>query len=338
MRPTPRLLRTTALVVTAAFLSSCATTSKDTAAPQLPSLSSVAGGRFVSRVELDHGNLVVTPAPKTRPRLSATQADALFRAADVVNGAYRFAVLGLGLATVSPDVPVATTSPTGTTTTTGAGSGTSSTSSSTTTTRPPTATTTTTTAATSSTTASVPTASTGSTTTTLIAPPTTAAPLPRYDSRLAWVGIAWGADCPARAGGVRLATRYVVVVIDADTGRNVLAYISRSSVTCTGPVLPPSTSTPDELVSVPWVPLGPTSTAVHVTLPACSTYFGWTEVPGQGAASVQVVARKPFDSNCGSDTATTLTVDDVVPLGPAQTHVPHAPLGPVQGLRTLPGG
>jgi hypothetical protein len=155
---------------------------------------------------------------------------------------------------------------------------------------------------------------------------------------LAWVGIAWGADCPERAGAPRLATRYVAVVIDADTGRSVIAYMSRSSVACSGPVLPASVSRPNELVSVPWQPQGPTSTAVRVTLPACATYFGWTEVPSPSAASVQVEASKPFDPDCGSTATTVQTVDNVVPLGAAQNKVPHAALGPVDGLRTLPGG
>jgi hypothetical protein len=332
----PSLLRTMALVVAAGFLSSCATTSQNEVGPQLPSLSSVVGGRFVSRVELDHGDLVVAPAPKTRPRVSAATAQALFGAADAVNGAYRFAVLGLGLATVSPDVSAAPPTTAPGTTTTSLGTGTTSTSStSSTTTTTITAPTTTTTAAG---TGPGSTEATGSTATTPTPPPTSTTSLPHYDSRLAWVGIAWGADCPARAGGARLATRYVAVVIDADTGRSVIAYTSRSSLACTGPVLPPSISAPSELVSVPWVALGPSNTSVRVTLPACSTYFGWTEVPSLGAATVQVVAREPFDSTCGSHAASTQTVDDVVPLGNAQAQVQHAKLGPVQGLRTLPGG
>ena len=327
----PSLLRTMALVVAAGLLSSCAATAQNEVAPQLPSLSSVVGGRFVSRVELDHGDLVVAPAPKTTPRVSAATAQALFRAADAVNGAYRFAVLGLGLATVSPDVAAAPTT-TAPGATTSLGTGTTSTSSTTTTTI--TAPSTTTTAAG---TGPGSTEATSSTTTTPTAPPTSTISLPRYDGRLAWVGIAWGADCPTGAGGARLATRYVAVVIDADTGRSVIGYTSRSSLACTGPVLPPSISAPAELVSVPWVPLGPGNTSVRVTLPACGTYFGWTEVPSLGAPTVQVVARKPFDPTCGSLATTTQTVDDVVPLGTAQAQVQHAELGPVQALRTLPG-
>lgn len=336
----PSLLRTMVLVVAVGFLSSCSTTPKSAPVPRLPSLSSVAGGRFVSRVELDDGDLVVAPAGKLKPRLSEKTAQALFRAADVVNGNYRFSILGFGEATVSPDVSAAATTTTGlgaTTTVPGTGAGT------TTTTREPTSTTvstTTTTPGATTTNAGTGTPAGGTTTssaTTPTTPPTTA-PLPDYDNRPAWVGIAWGADCPAPAGRPRLATRYVVVVIDADTGGSVIDYTSRSSLACSGPVLAPSISRPSELVSVPWQPVGPTSTAVRVTMPACSTYFGWTEVPGLSASSIQVVVQKPFDPECGSKATSVEVVDDVIPLGTAQSQVPHAALGPVDGLRTLPGG
>jgi hypothetical protein len=179
---------------------------------------------------------------------------------------------------------------------------------------------------------------TTSSTATTEAPTTTAPPPPSYDDRLAWVGIAWGADCPARPGAPRLATRYVVVVIDADTGGSVVAYTSRSSAACSGPVMAPSISRPNELVSIPWEPVGPTSTSVRVTMPPCATYFGWTQLPGQSAAPIQVVASKPFDPDCGSKASSSLIVGNVVPLGATQAHVPHAALGPVDGLRTLAGG
>jgi hypothetical protein len=338
----PRTLRAAVLVVAVGLLSSCTTTQKTGTAAQLPSLSSVVSGRFVSQVELDSGNLVVKPAGKMRARISLDEAQALFRATDAVDGAYRFAVLGLGVTTVATDVAPATT-----TTTTGPGTATSTTSgtapgsvagTTTSTTHPAPSTTTgaSTTTMSSSTSTKGGSATTGTTTTTTasLAPAT----LPRYDNRLAWVGIAWGADCPERAGAPRLATRYVAVVIDADTGRSVIAYTSRSSVACSGPVLPASVSRPNELVSVPWEPQGPTSTAVRVTVPACGAYFGWTQVQVQGTASIQVVASKPFDPECGSTASTVQTVDSVVPLGAAQSKVPHAALGPVDGLRTLPGG
>ncbi len=178
---------------------------------------------------------------------------------------------------------------------------------------------------------------TSSTTSATTAPPPSTT-LPLYESRLAWVGIAWGADCPVRAGGTRLATRYVAVVIDAKTGRSVVAYTSRSPLACTGPVLPPSVTAPAELVSVPWAPLGPSSTSVRVTLPACGTYFGWTEVPGTGVATVQVVARKPFDPDlwvsCGPhpDRGRGRSTGQCASPGPTR----QARSGP--SLRTLPGG
>jgi hypothetical protein len=130
----------------------------------------------------------------------------------------------------------------------------------------------------------------------------------------------------------------VAVVFDADTGRSAVAYASRGPASCSGPVLAPSVSRPDELVSVPWQPVGASSTAVRVTMPACSAYFGWTEVPGTGDGSIQVVASTPFDPECGSTAPTVQVVDNVVPLGNSQAQLLHAPLGPVDGLRTLAGG
>jgi hypothetical protein len=132
-------------------------------------------------------------------------------------------------------------------------------------------------------------------------------------------------------------TRYVVVVFDAETGNSALAYTSRGPRLCNGPVVPASVSRPDQLVSIPWQPVGPASTAVRVTLPACASYYGWTQVETSGAGSVQVVARVPFDPICPSKAPITQTIDGVVPLGRTQAQVPHAALGPIVGLRTLPG-
>jgi hypothetical protein len=130
----------------------------------------------------------------------------------------------------------------------------------------------------------------------------------------------------------------VAVVFDANTGHSAVAYASRGPASCGGPVLAPSVSRPDELVSVPWQPVGSSSTAVRVTMPACGRYFGWTEVPGIGGGSIQVVASIPFDPECGSTAPATQVVDNVVPLGTAQSQLVHAALGPVDGLRTLAGG
>jgi hypothetical protein len=305
-------------------------------------------GRFVSGVDIDNGGLVVSPAGTARPSVSATVALTMFRAADVVGGDYRFSVFGLGVVTISTQVPISTTSVPGTTTSSAPIPGTTSPDTTSPTTQQANATTTTSNTTTTTTTpgsttgpATTTTAagpgSTLPTTTSEVAPPATAA-LPVYNGRLAWVGIAWGIRCPAAGSGSRTPTRYVAVVIDAETGRSVVAYTSRSAAACNGPVVPAGVSRPDELVSVPWQPVGEASTAVHVTLPACATYYGWTDVAAAGGDSVQVVARVPFDSGCVSRASITDTVDDVVPLGKAQAQVPHAALGPVDALRTLPGG
>ncbi len=302
------------------------TTPKSAPVSELPSYSSVVAGRFVSRVELDGGALTVDPAGKSKPRLSEKVAEAMFRAAQVVAGSYRFSIFGLGVVTLSPQVAQATT-------TTGPATGSSTPGTTPATTSQSTTTTTTTTSTTTTTTTS---ATPSSTSTTLTTAPT-AAP-PRYDMRLAWVGIAWGADCPPGLGTTRLPTRYVAVVLDADTGHSVIAYTSRSAIACGGPVQPPSVSQPTELVSAPWQPVGPTSTAVQVTMPPCSTYYGWTDVAGTSAAVVEVVVQTPFDPGCGSKAPLVVAVDDVVPLGGAQTLISHAAVGPIDALRTLAAG
>ena len=74
-----------------------------------------------------------------------------------------------------------------------------------------------------------------------------------------------------------------------------------------------------------------------MTIPACATFFGWTDVAGPGPAPIQVVAQDPFDPACGSSASVIEIVDDVVPLGKVQAQIPHAVLGPVDVLRTLAG-
>jgi hypothetical protein len=167
---------------------------------------------------------------------------------------------------------------------------------------------------------------------------TTTAPLPTYRRRLAWVGIVWGA--PSSCSGPTTTqptatgpTSYVAVVIDARSDDRVLAYRSGGSAPCTGTPVAPAVTEPDELLSVPWQPVGPASTAVQVQLPACGAYYGWTQVPApDGAQADQVVAAVPFDPTCGSAPQTQL-VDQVVPLGSGQSQVGHAALGPIQALQ-----
>jgi hypothetical protein len=161
------------------------------------------------------------------------------------------------------------------------------------------------------------------------------------------VGIAWDTGCPGASGATSTTlrrpggtSRYTAVIIDAQTGRDVVVYTSGGAPPCGGAAQPAAVTRPAELISVPWRPVGPTSTAVVVSLPLCATYYGWTDVQGAGttAVAVEVEARVPFDPTCGAPAGSSQTVDDVVPLGKAQAQVPHAPLGPVEAERTLLGG
>ena len=327
----PRSVIVAALLVGAGGLASCATTTDSPAAagPSLPSATVVAGGKYVTTVDLDHGGLVVSPPGRAVAHVSRAAATAMFEAADVVEGVHTFAIIGLGLVTVSTGVTQ--------TTTTVAGASTASTA--TTTTMAPTTTTSATTApnAAGSTITTVPTSGPSPT---VPSPPL----LPRYQDRLAWVGIAWGAavGCPGSPGTPSIAerdARFVAVLVDAHTGHSVLAYTSGGTPPCGGASERPTLSQPGELVSVAWDPVGPGSTAVNVSVPACGRVVGWTQVPattGAAANAVQVEVLVPFDPSCGTVTPTTQAIDDVVPLGSAQAQVPHAPLGPVAGLQPPP--
>ncbi|MGH9018731.1 MAG: hypothetical protein ACRDY1_13360, partial [Acidimicrobiales bacterium] len=203
---------------------------------------------------------------------------------------------------------------------------------------------------TSSSSPSTTTATAPSTTAPAGSPTTTAPPaLPSYHHRLAWVGIVWGTTttCPGTGTNTTgstttaplssAATVYVAVVIDARTGRQVLAYQSGGASPCTGASEAPAVTRPDELLSVPWTIVGSASTAVQIQVPPCGHYYGWTQIPttGGGVAD-QVVVAVPFDPACGDPTSHSQAVDQVVPLGAGQGLATHAPVGPVDALRALP--
>jgi hypothetical protein len=310
---------TTVLLVCAGGLAACAVGPKlkPLSTPQAPSITAVVNARFATAVELDHGGLLVTP-PSVREARTATvtesEADAMFEATDAVAGAHPYAILGLGLVTVATGVEEPST---------------------TTTTPPPTS-------SLPPTTVGAPVSTTSdattSPTTTVGAPPSTA--LPTYHRRLAWVGIVWGppgactgstTTTPATAE----ATTYIAVIIDATTGHGVLAYRSGGSSPCTGTSQAPAVTEPNELLSVPWQAVGPTSTAVQIEVPPCGHYYGWTQVPAAGGATAaQVVVTVPFDPTCGATTSQSQAIDQVVPLG--SNPLGHAPVGPVQALQALP--
>jgi hypothetical protein len=325
--------------------------------PVAPSIYSVGRDRFVESVEVGGKVLEITPPPKlAAPLVTSEQAQMMFDAYDAFSGIYKFDLLGLGDATLE-QTAVRTTSftmpaPPGaradeqhsTSTTTRVGTTTSTTIAhpTTTTTRPPPSTTTTTAPPPSTTTTTpppppttsavpvtTPTEASSTTTPTTAPTTTTTAPPPQlYDKTLAWVGIAV-AQNPGCAKG---SPATVAVVIDADTGRNVVA-VETGSCGATSPVV---TTDPVELESVPWSPVGAASTAIVVNVPACGSYVGWTELTIGNNVETQVEAAVPYEPQCPGLGlgATQKVVDLVVPLDGGQS-VPHAPTGPVDNLEVL---
>ena len=328
--------------------------------PVAPSIYSAGANRFVESVEVGGKVLVVTPAPKDSvPTVTAAQARSMFEAYDAFNGIYKFDLLGLGEATLDqttsrspsqptsqtasysiPGRPTRPTRPTrllkpSTTTTTQPAHPTTTTTRvvpTTTTTAPPP--TTTTAPPPTTTTAPPPPPTTYTTvapaTTTTFPPTTTSLPPtpPLYEQTLAWVGIAVGQKLSC-AGGT---PSTVAIVINADTGQNV---VSVTAGGCDPPAAPKVTVHPVELESVPWSVVGPTSTAIVAQVPGCGSYVGWTELTIGSVTATQVEAAVPYNPQCANLAPASKVVNLVVPLGPGQSAVPHAPVGPVDNLEVL---
>jgi hypothetical protein len=322
--PPPAARAIAVILFGAVGFSACQGSSSPPVPPGTPSGAAVVDGRYARSVELDHRLLLVAP-PSDRPSVTVTEdeARAMFEATDAVAGMHEFAILGLGVVTLSPS---AEAPPTTTTTSPGAA---------TPTTAPPSPSTTVPSTTAPSTT--VPSTTVPSTTAPSTGSATVTSGLPTYDRRLAWVGITWGA-APTCAGAgasstAMATTTYVVVIIDARTPHRVLSYTSGGK-SCAGTAVPPVVGEPNELLSVAWQPVGPGSTAVQIQVPPCGRYFGWTQVPTSGGSvGDQVVVSVPFDPTCSAVTDQSQEVDQVIPLGPDQGLVPHAPVGPVQAFQ-----
>jgi hypothetical protein len=77
---------------------------------------------------------------------------------------------------------------------------------------------------------------------------------------------------------------------------------------------------------------------VQIEVPPCGQFFGWTQISTGGSEADQLVVKVPFDPTCGALAGQSQVVDQVIPLGPDQGFVPHAPVGPIQAFQGPPLG
>jgi hypothetical protein len=169
--------------------------------------------------------------------------------------------------------------------------------------------------------------------------------LPRYERRAAWVAFA------AASGSVRVASSntpqpsFEVIVLDADTGDDVLVYESAGLGICGGPVgcTPavhgPSVSAASEIVSIPWTAAGErpdpyeagrVDWLISYTLPRCAAVF---DSPGvyyagsaAGPATLYVDVEIPMVPTRSCSAAHTTTSVFGPETGPISS-VRHAPVG-----------
>ena len=282
------------------------------------------------------------PAGKAKPRISATTAQALFRAADVVDGAYRFAVLGLGRVDgLSRRCRIehhdddrarrhddhdgarrhdAAHGTTHATTTTHDGHHDDDQRR-----RPRTATS----AEPGTTGATVPTSTS--------APAGAGAPPLRRSSGL-------GRDrLGSRLPGARRAPRRSPPATWPSSstptrGAAPLAYTSRSATGLQRPGPGAERQPPRRAGLGPLAARRPDQHRRAGDDAGLQHLLRMDRRPRPGAASVQVVARKPFDPACGSTPPVSWSWTTSFPWARAQSQVSHAALGPVDALRTLPGG
>jgi hypothetical protein len=178
--------------------------------------------------------------------------------------------------------------------------------------------------------------------------------LPPYSGRSAWVAVlapppSGGADCVAGGGAVE--PRAHVVIIDAETGDDVLDYQTRGTGPCGGIVNGPTVQRAQEITSLAWigvgqrpvtaqqtqrifppgvtVPAGAVNWVLRSTIPPCGsiTASGVDYPSGLSTLpALYVDAQVPIDQPSSCPPAKTVTTT----LGPENTpisQVQHAPTG-----------
>ncbi|HUE59410.1 MAG TPA: hypothetical protein VMO88_07485 [Acidimicrobiales bacterium] len=155
--------------------------------------------------------------------------------------------------------------------------------------------------------------------------------LPSYRDRLAWIGVMSSnqsvscAPSPPGSGSVRVlyAPYFFVVLLDAQTGKDVVDYRTRGTPNCGGEVTGPRVLRADELLSVPWTAEGE---QLGYTIPACARLYmqggyGW------GPETMFIDVEGPIDPPPHCSPART-----VAWTSPAGSEMAHAPTGLTSGV------
>jgi hypothetical protein len=177
--------------------------------------------------------------------------------------------------------------------------------------------------------------------------------LPSYDKRAAWVALVPGSPDVRFAAATAPQPSFEMIVLDADSGADVLVYRTAGLGLCGGPadctpvLHGPSVEAATEIVSVPWTATqrpdpyntGRLDWVVSYNLPSCAVIFDspgvyWTRGVG-GPVDLYVDLEEPMDP-ARSCPPPHLGVSVFGPETTPISQVGHAPLGAGTSSPTIP--
>jgi hypothetical protein len=177
--------------------------------------------------------------------------------------------------------------------------------------------------------------------------------LPAYTDRAAWIAVV-GPDtnaavsCPGASGGIAPVPTVDVIIVDAQSGGDVLDYRSKGNGPCGGTLTGPSAKRAEETVSIPWtavgdqpvseqqfhqlfppnavMPKGEETWVITYTIPRCAMLFDSPGIYEQTTPVLYIEVQEPISppATCApSKTVTQSFGPEDVPVSEAG----HAPTG-----------